>query len=128
MIATSERELDTMTASATLPAIARDVAPAGAGTARGDLARLRVDGPLTVTTAARLRRLIRGYATLGDVRLLVDLDTVSAVDACGIAALLDGLRVIQSSTGGEMVLRVNPTVRAALKRSGTFSAFRLSDN
>jgi anti-anti-sigma factor len=117
---------ETQTAAA-LPPI-RDGVGGRSATERADLARIRVEGPLTVASAARLRRLIRGYATLGDVRLLVDLAAVSAVDACGIAALLDGLRVVRAHEGGELTLRVNETVRAALKRSGTVSQFTLSGN
>ena len=96
----------------------REVAP-------DDLVPVRVSGPLTVATAARVRRLIRGYLTLGDVRLLVDLAGVTMVDAAGIGALLDGSRAAHAEANGTMVLRVNPVVRDALKRSGTFSAFRL---
>lgn len=93
-----------------------------------DLVPVRVSGPLTVVTAARVRRLIRGYTKLGDVRLLVDLSGVTIVDAAGIGALLDGSRAVHAEANGTMVLRVNSVVRDALKRSGTFSAFRLHSN
>ncbi len=103
----------------------QEFSPAGAG---DDLVRLRLGGPLTTATAPRFRNLVRGYAKLGDVRLLVDLEAVPAIDASGIAALLDGLRVIGAHEGGVMVLRVNKTVSRALKVSGTISAFRLWDD
>ncbi len=104
------------------PEVRERVPQAGAG---DDLVHLRLGGPLTTATAQRVRNLIRGYAKLGDVRLLVDLEAVPAIDASGIAALLDGLKVIEAHERGIMVLRVNKTVSRALKESGTISAFRL---
>ncbi|MBI4610286.1 MAG: STAS domain-containing protein [Candidatus Rokubacteria bacterium] len=95
------------------------------GAAASDgLVRLRLGGAITAATAPRLRKLIRGYARPGDARLLVDLEGVPAIDVCGIAALLDGLKVIEAQPGGVMMLRVNPTVRQALRKSGTITAFR----
>jgi len=102
----------------------QEVPQAGAG---DDLVRLRLGGPLTTATAPRFRNLVRGYAKPGDVRLLVDLEAVPAIDVSGIAALLDGLKVIGAHEGGVMVLRVNKTVSRALKVSGTISAFQFSD-
>lgn len=100
------------------------VPQAGAG---DELVRLRLWGPLTAATAQRVRNLIRGYARMGDIRLLVDLEAVPAIDASGVAALLDGLKVIEGHEGGAMVLRVSKAVRRALKESGTISIFRLWD-
>lgn len=113
-----------MSATATIAANAdmRERVPqVGAG---DELVRLRLWGPLTAATAQRVRNLIRGYARMGDIRLLVDLEAVPAIDASGIAALLDGLKVIERHEGGAMVLRVNKTVSRALKESGTISVFR----
>jgi anti-anti-sigma regulatory factor len=112
---------------ATAPAVAPPPprSPRRLGAAPDDLVHVRVSGPLTVVTAGRVRRLLRGYLKLGDVRLLVDLSAVTLVDAAGIAALLDGARAAQAEPDGIMVLRVNAVVREALKRSGTVAAFRL---
>ncbi len=97
----------------------------GVPRAAGELVHLRLRGPLTVSTAPRLRDLICAYTAAADRRLLVDLEGVTAVDASGIAALLDGQRAVAATPAGGMFLRLNPTVTRALKRSGTLPAFRV---
>ncbi|MFQ5829771.1 MAG: STAS domain-containing protein [Candidatus Methylomirabilia bacterium] len=99
----------------------RDEVPEAAAT--DDLVRLRLWGPITAAKAQRVRNLIQGYARMGDVRLLVDLEAVPVIDAHGIAALLDGLRAVKAHKDGMMALRVNPVVSRALKQSGTITAF-----
>lgn len=99
--------------------------PAEAGRQLEDLRRLRFEGPLTAATAPRVRALIRERALRGDVRLLVDLQAVTALDAAGLAALLDGQRIVESYAEGALVLRPNRIVRQALKESGTIAAFAL---
>ena len=56
--------------------------------------------------------------------VVVDLEAVTAIDAGGIAALLNRQRAIEAAAG-RMFLRLNPMVTWALKRSGTIAAFRL---
>jgi len=85
--------------------------------------QLRLRGPLTASTAGRARQAIAGCAIAGD-QLLVDLEAVTAVDASGIAALLEGQRTIEATAAGRMFLRTSPIVTSALKRSGTITAFR----
>jgi anti-anti-sigma factor len=90
------------------------------------VACLRVAGPLTAVTApafrARVRQAVDDY---GETRLLLDLHGVTAVDAAGIAALLDARRVLEAQTGGTLVLRANAVVCRALKDTGTIVAFAL---
>jgi anti-anti-sigma factor len=96
------------------------------GRAPAGVACLRVAGPLTAVTApafrARVRQAVDDY---GETRLLLDLHGVTAVDAAGIAALLDARRVLEAQTGGTLVLRANAVVCRALKDTGTIVAFAL---
>lgn len=96
------------------------------GRAPDGVACLRLAGPLTAVTApslrARVRQAVQDY---GEARLLIDLQAVTAVDAVGIAALLDARRVLEAQTGGTLVLRANALVCRALRETGTFTAFTL---
>jgi anti-anti-sigma factor len=91
----------------------------------GDVVRLRLWGALTAATAAGVRELFRNYVGMGCFRLLVDLEAVESIDAAGIAALLDGRRLVEAGAGGTFYLRVGPIVGRALEQTGTVSAFRL---
>jgi anti-anti-sigma factor len=91
----------------------------------GELTHLRLRGPLTASTSSRLRRLLDAEAAITDRSLLLDLEGVTAMDASGIAALLDGQRALAARPAGAMFLRPNRMVTTALKRSGTISAFRI---
>jgi anti-anti-sigma factor len=90
------------------------------------VACLRHAGPLTALTApslrARVRQAVQDY---GQARLLIDLRGVTAVDAAGIAALLEARRVLEAQTSGTLVLRANALVCRALKDTGTIAAFEL---
>ncbi|MBI4638031.1 MAG: STAS domain-containing protein [Candidatus Rokubacteria bacterium] len=90
-----------------------------------ELVRLCFGGPITASTASRVRELIRARVRRGDLRLLVDLRAVTTIDVSGIAALLDARRVVEAREGGVLAFRVNATVDRALRESGTISAFRL---
>jgi anti-anti-sigma factor len=96
------------------------------GRAPGSVACLRMAGPLTAATApafsARVRQAIEDY---GEARLLIDLHDVTAVDAAGIAALLEARRVLEAQTGGTLVLRANAVVCRALEDTGTHVALTL---
>jgi anti-anti-sigma factor len=96
------------------------------GRTPGGVACLRLAGPLTAVTApafsARVRQAVDDY---GETRLLLDLHGVTAVDAAGVAALLDARRVLEAQTGGTLVLRANAVVCRALKDTGTIVAFAL---
>jgi anti-sigma B factor antagonist len=96
------------------------------GRAPASVACLRLAGPLTAATApafsARVRQAIEDY---GEARLLIDLHDVTAVDAAGIAALLEARRVLEAQTGGTLVLRTNAVVCRALEDTGTHVAFTL---
>lgn len=87
---------------------------------------LRFTGPLTAATAPALRRRVRHALASGHARLVIDLQAVTALDAAGIAALLDAHRTLLAQTGGTLVLRANALVCRALKDSGTIAAFALS--
>jgi anti-anti-sigma factor len=90
----------------------------------GDVVRLRLWGALTAATAAGVRALFRDYVGMGCFRLLVDLEAVESIDAAGLAALLDGRRLVEAGAGGAFYLRVGPVVDRALRQTGTVSAFR----
>jgi len=90
------------------------------------LARVRFAGPLTAATASTLRARVRQALVSGEAGLVVDLQAVTALDAAGIAALLDARRSLRAQAGGTLVLRANGIVCRALKESGTISAFALS--
>ncbi|HLC42278.1 MAG TPA: STAS domain-containing protein [Methylomirabilota bacterium] len=83
---------------------------------------LRINGPLTASTAAELRETLRRHAQAGGARLLLDLRCVSAIDLYGVAALVFGLRTIEAQRGG-MRLVMNDLVARALKKSETLCAF-----
>jgi len=90
------------------------------------LTRLRLAGPLTAATAPTLRARVRQALASGHAGLVVDLQAVTALDAAGIAALLDARRSLRAQAGGTLVLRANAIVCRALKESGTIAAFALS--
>jgi ABC-type transporter Mla MlaB component len=56
---------------------------------------------------------------------MVDLQAVTALDAAGIAALLDARRVLEAQTGGTLLLRANGLVCRALEERRTIAAFAL---
>jgi anti-sigma B factor antagonist len=92
---------------------------------REGLERLRVDGALTAATAPALRARVRDAAGQGRARMELDLQAVTALDAAGVAALLDARRVLEAQTGGTLVLRTNGLVCRALRITGTIAAFAL---
>jgi anti-anti-sigma factor len=85
---------------------------------------VRLSGPLTAATAGAARTRFQECADRGDRSVVVDLLGVSALDACGVAALLDGQRRLVAHGGG-MALRVNRIVSHALKASGTIAVFQV---
>jgi anti-sigma B factor antagonist len=89
------------------------------------LPRLRVAGALTAATAPALRARVRDAVGRGHARMVIDLQAVTALDAVGIAALLDARRVLEARTGGTLVLCANRVVCRALKETGTITAFAL---
>jgi anti-anti-sigma factor len=93
--------------------------------ASDELRCLRLSGPLTTSTAREVRDLFAAHPGGGDGRLLVDLQGVTAVDASGVAALLEGQRQVEKAPDGLMLLRANAIVSRALKVSGTIGAFML---
>ena len=99
--------------------------PADAAQARDGLAGLRFTGPLVSATAPSLRAGVRTAVRDGQTRLLIDLEAVTALDAAGIAALLEARRVLEAQPSGTLVLRVNEVVGRALKDTGTFAAFAI---
>jgi anti-anti-sigma factor len=90
------------------------------------LTHLRLAGPITAATSAGTREALRESARRAGFKLLVDLQDVTALDASGIAALLEGRRVIDGHAQGVMVLRANGLVLRALKQTGTLTAFDLA--
>ena len=89
------------------------------------LERLHVAGALTAATAPALRARVRDAAGHGRTRMEIDVRGVTALDAAGIAALLDARRVLEARTGGTLVLRANRIVCRALEETGTIVAFAL---
>jgi len=88
------------------------------------LGRLRLHGPLTAGTSRRVRQLLGDHVD-HQARLLVDLQAVTALDATGVAALLQAQRAVGRREHGLLVLRPNRIVSDALKHSRTISAFVL---
>ena len=84
----------------------------------------RLGGEFTAGTAGRLRNLFCQATARGETRLILDLHAVTAMDACGVAALLYGQRALDAE-GGRLVLRANRIVAWALKESGTVPAFEI---
>lgn len=89
------------------------------------LTHLRLAGPITAATSAETRDALRQSALRSDFKLLVDLEDVTALDASGVAALLDGRREIDGHAHGVMILRANGLVIRALKQTRTLGAFDL---
>jgi anti-anti-sigma factor len=101
--------------------------PVGPVTAppREGLERLHVFGALTAATASALRARVRDAAGHGRARMELDLQAVTALDAAGVAAVLDARRVLEAQTGGTLVLRTNGLVCRALRTTRTISSFAL---
>jgi anti-sigma B factor antagonist len=89
------------------------------------LRHLRLAGPLTAVTAPSLRSRVCEAVRHGQVRMVIDLQAVTALDAAGIAALLEARRVLEAQPSGTLVLRANAVVCRALKDTGTIAAFAL---
>jgi anti-anti-sigma factor len=85
--------------------------------------RVRLVGPITAVEAPVVRAVLQESVAAGDPRLLVDLEGVTALDASGVAALLEGRRAVGACPDGMMILRLNRIARRALKESGTIAAF-----
>jgi ABC-type transporter Mla MlaB component len=101
-----------------------DAVSAAAQTTLG-LERLRLAGPLTAVTAPALRARGRQAVGEGRLRIAIDLQAVTVLDAAGIAALLEARRVLEAQPSGTLALRVNAVVCRALKDTGTITAFAL---
>ena len=91
------------------------------------LTPLRLAGPITAATSAGAREALRESARCADFKLLVDLQDVTALDASGVAALVEGRRHIQSHAHGVMLLRTNGLVLRALRETRTLGLFDLCD-
>jgi anti-anti-sigma factor len=89
------------------------------------LTRLRLAGPITAATSASAREALRESARRSHYKLLVDLQDVTALDASGVAALLEGRRQIDAHAQGVMVLRANGLVIRALKKTRTLDVFNV---
>jgi anti-anti-sigma factor len=89
------------------------------------LFRLRLAGPITAATSAGAREALRESARRSDFKLLVDLQDVTALDASGVAALLEGRREIDGHAQGVMVLCANRLVIRALRQTRTLGVFDL---
>jgi anti-anti-sigma factor len=88
-------------------------------------AEVRLEGRLTALEAPALRAAIRDCA--GRRLVIIDLRDVTAVDAAGLAALLDGRRMVEGEhPGSTLLLRVGAVVRRALQVSGTIGAFQIA--
>jgi anti-anti-sigma factor len=89
------------------------------------LLRLRLAGPITAATSAGAREALREFAHRSHFKLLVDLQDVTALDASGVAALLEGRRHIDTHAQGVMLLRANALVIRALRKTRTLGLFNL---
>lgn len=91
----------------------------------GVAGQLRLAGPLTAVTAPSFRSRLCEAVRDGQGHMVIDLHAVTAVDAAGVAALLEARRLIEAQTGGTLALRANDVVCRALKDTGTIAAFAL---
>ena len=91
----------------------------------GVAGQLRLAGPLTAVTAPSFSSRVCEAVRDGQVHMVIDLRAVTALDAAGIAALLEARRVLEAQRRGTMVLRANAVVCRALKDTGTIAAFAL---
>jgi anti-anti-sigma factor len=106
-------------------AVGEDAATPDVAQALDGLVRVRFAGPLSAATAPSLREQVRAVVRDGQTRMLIDLQAVTALDAAGIAALLEARRVLEAQPSGTLVLRTNGVVCRALKDTGTIAAFAL---
>lgn len=104
--------------------VAVEALESGTAVLAEELVRARFGGELTAATAGRLRSLFRESVGRRETKLILDLQAVTALDACGVAALLYGQRALDAE-GGRLVLRANRIVARALKESGTIPAFEI---
>ena len=91
----------------------------------GVAGNLRLAGPLTAVTAPKFRSRVREAVRDGQIHMVIDLRAVTALDAAGIAALLEARRVLEAQPRGTLVLRTNAVVCRALKDTATITAFAL---
>src|SRR5687768_13376083 len=89
------------------------------------LTHLRLAGLITAATSAGARQALRQSARRSDFRLLVDLQDVTALDASGVAALLEGRREIDGHAERVMLLRANRLVIRGLRQTRTLGVFDL---
>src|SRR5687767_15868515 len=87
------------------------------------LTHLRLAGLITAATSAGARQALRESAHRSDFKLLVDLQDVTAFDASGVAALLDGRREIDGQAQGVMLIRANELVVRALRQTRVLGVF-----
>src|SRR5688572_26607189 len=97
--------------------------PTVAGALLEGLKHMRLAGPITAATSAGARQALRESAHRSDFKLLVDLQDVTALDASGVAALLDGRREIDEHAEGVMLIRANGLVIRALRQTRTLGVF-----
>ena len=83
-----------------------------------ELVRACLGGELTAATAGE------PATARGETKVILDLQAVAAMDACGVAALLYGQRALDAE-GGRLVLRANRIVARVLMESGTIPAFEI---
>ena len=81
----------------------------------GECLIVRVAGDVDADGAGVLRDALVGKVSTGDIRLVVDLSRVSAMDADGLSALLAAAHAAESSGGSLRLVGVGPSVQKVMR-------------
>jgi anti-sigma B factor antagonist len=80
-----------------------------------DAAVLRVEGRLTMATAAGLRAVVAQAIEAGRPRLVLDMGECSFLDSSGLGAVVGGLKAARQAGGDLRLARLTPQVLTVLE-------------
>ena len=78
--------------------------------------------------AANFRNTIRGLATKGHKKLLLNLAEISYIDSCGAGELLAGYTTIFNQGGSMKLVKLTTRVRDLLKITNLYKVFEVYDD
>ena len=93
----------------------------------GECLIVRVAGDVDASGAGVLRDALIGKVGAGDIRLVVDLTRVSAMDAEGLSSLLAAAHEAESSGGSLRLVGITPSVRNAMRTAKVAGALLVDD-
>jgi anti-sigma B factor antagonist len=93
----------------------------------GECLIVRVAGDVDATGAGVLRDALIGKVSAGDIRLVVDLTRVSAMDAEGLSSLLAAAHEAESSGGSLRLVGITPSVRNTMRTAKVAGALLVDD-